>query len=130
MNAVWACVCLCFSWFTAACLAYDRAMFRTYFQCPECVEEECEVPLDCPGVLVKEPGLCGCCLTCARLEGHPCGVFTERCAPGLTCKPFSPRRVSTRSSGPSSWGNLLTGKGICEPKGMYAIVGAHRKPSN
>lgn len=114
MNELMRSLCLCLSYFTALCLAYDKSMFRTYFACPECIEEDCEVPVQCEGVLVKEPGLCGCCLTCARLEGHPCGVFTERCAPGLTCKPFSPR-ISTRSSS-SGWGNLLTGKGICEPK--------------
>ncbi|KAK2095976.1 hypothetical protein P7K49_025010 [Saguinus oedipus] len=32
------------------------------------------------------PG-CGCCLTCALLQGQSCGVYTERCGSGLRCQP-------------------------------------------
>ena len=96
----------------AITLAYDRAMLRTYFQCPPCDESACPSPAECPGVLVKEPGLCGCCMTCARLEGEPCGVFTERCAPGLMCQPFTPEKRNAEGG----WQNLFRGKGVCIPK--------------
>ncbi|XP_070623223.1 insulin-like growth factor-binding protein 3 [Erythrolamprus reginae] len=59
---------------------------------PECLE------------LVREPG-CGCCLTCALQEGQPCGVYTERCGSGLSCRP--------RSDEPKPLQALLDGKGYC-----------------
>lgn len=66
--------------------------------------EQCKpmVP-ECPE-LVREPG-CGCCLTCALQEGEPCGVYTERCGSGLSCRP--------RSDEPKPLQALLDGKGRC-----------------
>lgn len=54
--------------------------------------------------LVREPG-CGCCLTCALLEGQRCGVYTERCGAGLRCQPppGEPRPLQA----------LLDGRGLC-----------------
>ncbi|XP_077158905.1 insulin-like growth factor-binding protein 3 [Paroedura picta] len=59
---------------------------------PECAEP------------VREPG-CGCCLTCALAEGRPCGVYTERCGAGLSCRPpgHEPKPLQA----------LLDGKGLC-----------------
>ncbi|XP_026537048.1 insulin-like growth factor-binding protein 3 isoform X2 [Notechis scutatus] len=66
--------------------------------------EQCKpmVP-ECPE-LVREPG-CGCCFTCALPEGQPCGVYTERCGSGLSCRP--------RSDEPKPLQALLDGKGLC-----------------
>lgn len=54
--------------------------------------------------LVREPG-CGCCLTCARREGQPCGVYTERCGSGLRCLP-PPGEARPLQA-------LLEGRGLC-----------------
>ncbi|KAK9396624.1 insulin-like growth factor-binding protein 3 [Crotalus adamanteus] len=59
---------------------------------PECLE------------LVREPD-CRCCLTCTLQEGQPCGVYTERCGFGLSCRP--------RSDEPKPLQALLDGKGLC-----------------
>ncbi|XP_063160290.1 insulin-like growth factor-binding protein 3 [Candoia aspera] len=66
--------------------------------------EQCK-PLapECPE-LVREPG-CGCCLTCALQEGQLCGVYTERCGSGLSCRP--------RNDEPKPLQALLDGKGLC-----------------
>jgi len=90
--------------------AYDKAMLRSYFKCEPCDESLCDIPDKCPGVIVKEPGLCSCCYTCARLEGEPCGVFTEKCAPGLHCQPLTRRKRSPE------WNSLFKGSAICLPK--------------
>ncbi len=95
-----------------ATMAIDRTMLRTYFGCPPCDESQCAVPENCPGEVVKEPGMCACCMTCARGEGEPCGVFTERCSPGLKCEPVG---VDRRADG--AWNAFFKGKGICMPEG-------------
>ncbi|XP_004454444.2 insulin-like growth factor-binding protein 3 [Dasypus novemcinctus] len=63
--------------------------------------------------LVREPG-CGCCLTCALLEGEPCGVYTERCGSGLSCQapPGEPRELQA----------LLDGRGLCTNASLRASV--------
>ncbi|XP_042187957.1 insulin-like growth factor-binding protein 3 [Callorhinchus milii] len=53
---------------------------------------------------VREPG-CGCCTTCALRQGQPCGVYTERCASGLTCLPQAGETRPLQS--------LLEGRGVC-----------------
>ena len=84
---------------------YDPSMFRTYFGCPTCDESAC--PPTEPGCeLVKEPGICGCCHTCALSEGSPCGIYTNRCGTGLKCtpSPFSEEPLQ----------DLFLGTGSCE----------------
>lgn len=96
-----------------ACMAIDRTMLRTYFGCPPCDLTKCHVPENCQGELVKESGACGCCLTCARIEGEECGVFTERCAPGLKCEPVGVARRADKV-----WSAFFKGKGVCVPEGI------------
>lgn len=87
---------------------FDRKLFRTYFECPTCDENDCPRPQeDCE--LVKEPGLCACCLTCAKQEGEKCGVHTVRCASGLECKP-----LVTGDQNPLQ--ALLWNQGVCSTK--------------
>uniref|UniRef100_A0A6J0V1X4 Insulin-like growth factor-binding protein 3 n=1 Tax=Pogona vitticeps TaxID=103695 RepID=A0A6J0V1X4_9SAUR len=77
--------------------------------------EQCK-PLapDCPE-LVREPG-CGCCLTCALQEGRPCGVYTERCGAGLSCRPRGDEKKPLQA--------LLEGKGLCaNVSGGAAVAG-------
>lgn len=75
---------------------------------PECAE------------LVREPG-CGCCLTCALLEGQPCGVYTERCGAGLRChpQPGEPRPLQA----------LLDGRGVCTNTSAAGRLSAHLLPA-
>ena len=90
-------------------VAMGKSSLKDYFKCPPCDESACPVPEGCTAV-AKEPGVCGCCFTCARGPGEPCGVFTERCAPGLRCQPL---RVDRRSA--TAWEALFKGKGMCVP---------------
>uniref|UniRef100_A0ACB8FU48 Insulin-like growth factor-binding protein 3 n=1 Tax=Sphaerodactylus townsendi TaxID=933632 RepID=A0ACB8FU48_9SAUR len=66
---------------------------------------------------VREPG-CGCCLTCALAEGRPCGVYTERCGAGLTCRP-PPGQAKPLQA-------LLDGRGLCTNLSAAADAGAAR----
>jgi len=60
--------------------------FRSLFKCEPCNRELClSLPSDCE--LVREPGLCSCCLTCAREEGQSCGLTVGRCGRGYKCRP-------------------------------------------
>lgn len=67
---------------------------------------QCAPPPTTPACteLVREPG-CGCCLTCALLEGDACGVYTERCGTGLRCQPRPAEQYPLRA--------LLNGRGFC-----------------
>ncbi|XP_066542431.1 insulin-like growth factor-binding protein 2-B [Hoplias malabaricus] len=59
------------------------------FRCASCTAERqaaCPSPPAACTEIVREPG-CGCCATCARLLGEPCGVYSPRCASGLRCTP-------------------------------------------
>ncbi|XP_037693507.1 insulin-like growth factor-binding protein 1 [Choloepus didactylus] len=79
-------------WRCAPCSAEKIA------QCPP-------VPASCPEV-APAPG-CGCCPTCALQLGAACGVKTERCARGLSCRalPGEPRPLLA----------LTRGQGACVP---------------
>ncbi|CAM9325577.1 unnamed protein product [Lampetra planeri] len=80
--------------------------------CEECDSRAlsaCVTPAGCE--LVKEPG-CGCCLTCARLPGQPCGVYTERCGAGQLCSP-APGEIRPLQS-------LLEGRGVCRNASLEA----------
>ncbi|XP_004454441.1 insulin-like growth factor-binding protein 1 [Dasypus novemcinctus] len=67
-------------------------------QCPP-------VPSSCPEVAL--PPACSCCPTCALQAGAACGVKTERCARGLSCRalPGDPRPLLA----------LTRGQGTCVP---------------
>ncbi|KAF7247737.1 Insulin-like growth factor-binding protein 3 [Varanus komodoensis] len=81
----------------------SRALEQCKPLAPECLE------------LVREPG-CGCCLTCALQEGSPCGVYTERCGSGLSCRPRSDEQKPLQA--------LLDGKGLCtNVSGDAAVAG-------
>ncbi|XP_029109133.1 insulin-like growth factor-binding protein 3 isoform X1 [Scleropages formosus] len=67
---------------------------------------------------VREPG-CGCCVTCALLEGEPCGVYTRRCGAGLKCGMRPGETKPLRA--------LLEGRGVCTGTGTGA--GALGTPS-
>ncbi|XP_069768485.1 insulin-like growth factor-binding protein 3 isoform X2 [Narcine bancroftii] len=69
---------------------------RALAQCKPLVQGDCEP--------VREPG-CGCCTTCALRQGQQCGVYTERCASGLTCLPQAGESRPLQS--------LLEGRGLC-----------------
>ncbi|XP_075922164.1 insulin-like growth factor-binding protein 5 [Petromyzon marinus] len=80
--------------------------------CEECDSRAlstCVTPTGCE--LVKEPG-CGCCLTCARLPGQPCGVYTERCGAGQLCIP-APGEIRPLQA-------LLEGRGVCRNASLEA----------
>lgn len=84
---------------------YDVSMFRTYFGCPPCDEGLCKTPVGCE--LVDEPGVCSCCMTCARQEGDFCGISTTKCGQGLRCNP--------PENSINGFEALFEGKGMCEP---------------
>lgn len=69
---------------------------RALAQCKPLAQGDCEP--------VREPG-CGCCTTCALRQGQHCGVYTERCASGLTCLPQAGASKPLQS--------LLEGRGVC-----------------
>uniref|UniRef100_A0AAY5EL02 Insulin-like growth factor-binding protein 3 n=1 Tax=Electrophorus electricus TaxID=8005 RepID=A0AAY5EL02_ELEEL len=64
------------------------------------------LPRDC-AERVREPG-CGCCLTCALVEGQACGVYTGRCGAGLTCQQRPGETKPLQA--------LLDGRGVCLKK--------------
>ncbi|KAK2164011.1 hypothetical protein LSH36_70g01004 [Paralvinella palmiformis] len=97
---------ICIGLLPAAHAQYDVSMFRTYFGCPECDPGECKNPAGCE--LVKEPGICGCCMTCARQLGQSCGINREKCGKGLVCNP--PLNAI------NGFEALMNGQGICEPR--------------
>uniref|UniRef100_A0AAY5EIF6 Insulin-like growth factor-binding protein 3 n=1 Tax=Electrophorus electricus TaxID=8005 RepID=A0AAY5EIF6_ELEEL len=71
------------------------------------------LPRDC-AERVREPG-CGCCLTCALVEGQACGVYTGRCGAGLTCQQRPGETKPLQA--------LLDGRGVCLKKLSSALVG-------
>ncbi|XP_038616016.1 insulin-like growth factor-binding protein 3 [Tachyglossus aculeatus] len=73
-------------------------------QCDARALEQCKPPRPDCAERVREPG-CGCCLTCALRRGRPCGVYSERCAAGLTCQP-PPGEARPLQA-------LLDGRGLC-----------------
>ena len=85
---------------------YDISMFRTYFGCADCDESQCKNPIGCE--LVKQAGVCGCCMTCARREGEPCGIKEEKCGKGLICNP--PMNAIDGLEA------LMHGQGVCEQR--------------
>ncbi|XP_067890807.1 insulin-like growth factor-binding protein 2-A [Heterodontus francisci] len=76
------------------------------FRCPPCSTEQlagCTAPAGCTET-VREPG-CGCCWSCARTLGEPCGVYTPRCGAGLRCYPKSDTEYPLQA--------LVQGQGLC-----------------
>lgn len=59
---------------------------RDFFQCENCMARTCPLIAN-PCELVREPGICSCCLVCARKEGEFCGLTLGRCGRGLSCRP-------------------------------------------
>ena len=57
-----------------------------FFGCPPCELVDCPSELPCNETLqILEPE-CGCCATCAKADGEPCGGTTnDLCAPGSNC---------------------------------------------
>ena len=94
-------------------LAIDKYMLRTWFKCDPCNTEECtQQPTDC-AEYVKEPGVCSCCLSCARMEGESCGVNQPRCAKGLECTPMFDDTAK------STWKSFMADKALCLPRSKY-----------
>ncbi|KAF7711338.1 insulin-like growth factor-binding protein 5a [Silurus meridionalis] len=91
---------------TCALIALMPACLTSYVPCEPCDQKALfmcpPVPTSCQ--VVKEPG-CGCCLTCALLEGQECGVYTAKCAAGLRCLPRLREKKPLQA--------LLHGKGVC-----------------
>ncbi|XP_060683759.1 insulin-like growth factor-binding protein 2 [Hemiscyllium ocellatum] len=76
------------------------------FRCPPCGLEQlsgCPTPAGCRET-VREPG-CGCCWSCARALGEPCGVYTPRCGAGLRCYPRTDTEYPLQ--------DLVQGQGLC-----------------
>ncbi|KAF6086013.1 insulin like growth factor binding protein 3 [Phyllostomus discolor] len=90
--------------------------------CDERALAQCAPPPPAPecAELVREPG-CGCCLTCALLEGQPCGIYTERCGAGLRChpQPGEPRPLQA----------LLDGRGVCTNASAAGRLSAYLLPA-
>lgn len=84
----------------------------SYVPCEPCDQKALSmcppVPVGCQ--LVKEPG-CGCCLTCALIEGQACGVYTGTCTQGLRCLPRSGEEKPLHA--------LLHGRGVCTNEKGY-----------
>lgn len=89
--------------------------------CPPCdgraVSRCPPVPVGCQPV--KEPG-CGCCMTCALLEGQACGVYTGTCTRGLRCLPNHGEEKPLHA--------LLHGKGLCRNENAYKAMYPYQEP--
>ena len=97
----------------AAVLAIDKYMLRTWFKCDPCNQEECnQQATDCIEY-VKEPGVCSCCLMCAKMEGESCGVNLPRCAKGLECTPIF------GDTAKATWKSFMADKALCLPRSKY-----------
>ena len=84
--------------------ATDLLETRDAFDCPSCSTVNC--PSVRPGCeLVPEPGICACCLMCAKGEGEHCGLALGRCARGLLCRPRPLERDPVYA--------LLIGRAVC-----------------
>uniref|UniRef100_A0A8C4N3V7 IGFBP N-terminal domain-containing protein n=1 Tax=Eptatretus burgeri TaxID=7764 RepID=A0A8C4N3V7_EPTBU len=80
-------------------------------RCSACDATErarCNTPSACE--LIREPG-CGCCWTCARAVGEPCGIYTERCGSGLRCLPPLGNKSPILA--------LINGRGTCLSGSTY-----------
>ncbi|KAL8584788.1 hypothetical protein ACOMHN_037493 [Nucella lapillus] len=85
---------------------FDRSFLRKIFKCPACHLENCPIPEGFPGCeLVREPGVCACCLVCARQAGELCGLTRGRCSKDLTCRPMA--------DDPDPLGAILAGNAVC-----------------
>lgn len=104
-------------WAATALLSRLALAVGPVVRCEPCDSRALEAckPLapECPEP-VREPG-CGCCLTCALPEGRPCGVYTERCGAGLSCRPPGDE--------PKPLQALLDGKGLCTNVSADAAAG-------
>lgn len=103
-----ACFCLLLSSIRASprpnkAPAHTYEHLRNYFRCEECASRVCPEPRPDGCELVKELGVCSCCLVCARRDGDPCGIYTEPCGHGLKCS----------SADPASIEPLFYGEGRC-----------------
>ncbi|KAK7480423.1 hypothetical protein BaRGS_00028342 [Batillaria attramentaria] len=89
---------------TASADTVNRALLRKFFQCPVCDPFACPAP-SVPGCeMVLEPGVCGCCRTCAKREGDLCGLGSGRCGKGLACRPLP--------NDPDPIGAILNGRAL------------------
>lgn len=83
----------------------DISILKSYFGCSPCDPTMCP-PRSRPDCeLVRQPGVCGCCLRCALTVGQSCGVYKDMCGRGLRCLP-----PSGESEGMSA---LIQGRGTC-----------------
>lgn len=73
--------------------------------CGSCSNRTCPV-IRSPCELVREPGLCSCCLKCAIDEGENCGINLGRCRRGLRCRPLP--------DDPDPFHALRIGRAICQ----------------
>ncbi|KAK6190969.1 hypothetical protein SNE40_002724 [Patella caerulea] len=80
-------------------------LLDSLFNCPPCFLEDCPKPSRMNCLLVREPGICGCCYLCASDKGERCGLSQGRCVPSLRCKPAP--------NDPTPLQSLLLGRGVC-----------------
>ncbi|KAH3890367.1 hypothetical protein DPMN_014446 [Dreissena polymorpha] len=78
--------------------------FKEIFQCRNCTTRSCPA-LKQGCEIVMEPGVCACCMACARMEGQTCGLTTGRCGRGLSCRP--------PHGDPDPIMALVVGRGVC-----------------
>ncbi|XP_019616148.1 PREDICTED: plasminogen-like [Branchiostoma belcheri] len=88
-----------------AAVVLVSALSAAAVRCPVCVKKACPPTPTCRGEVVKDA--CGCCDTCAKMEGERCGGLGDTagtCSSGLTC-------VKKRST--NSWLRTFA-MGTCE----------------
>ncbi|XP_077451227.1 insulin-like growth factor-binding protein 5 [Stigmatopora argus] len=94
------------------CVTSCAASFVPCEPCDQKARSMCPpMPVGCQAV--KEPG-CGCCLTCAFVDGQSCGVYTGPCARGLRCLPKSGEEKPLHA--------LLHGRGVCRNEKLYKLL--------
>ena len=72
--------------------------------CPSCEKVHCPVErgsrLRCKGGVTR--GICGCCPTCAKVEGERCGgdfEYLGKCDKGLFCQMRKPKYIGRQPDG-------------------------------
>ncbi|KAK3096485.1 hypothetical protein FSP39_000609 [Pinctada imbricata] len=78
--------------------------FVNSIHCPSCEKIHCRIKklskLRCKGGTTR--GICGCCPTCAKVEGERCGgdfAYLGKCDVGLYCKMETPKYVGREPDG-------------------------------
>ncbi len=82
-------------------------IFRKHFGCQPCDPSQCPPPAYPGCELIKERGICNCCLVCALREGDSCGVRTQKCETGLVCEP--------PANAVEPFESLFANQGVCTP---------------